>query len=117
LVIRDEVIKKSAELLRLGATMLNECCPECKIPLFKLKSGEIICPSCERKVIFVKTDEEEKEILETLKSAQLEEEINKKIEEIRNKMSSIENPEEIEKLAKTLSTLIDLKEKIHRKKI
>jgi UPF0148 protein len=116
LVIRNEVIKRSAELLRAGATMLNECCPECKIPLFKLKGGEVICPSCERKVIFVKTDEEEKELLEVLKSSQLEEEISKKIEDIRRKIVNSNDPEEIERLAKTLSTLIDLKEKIRRKK-
>jgi len=96
--------------------MLNECCPECKIPLFKLKGGEVICPSCERKVIFVKTDEEEKELLEVLKSSQLEEEISKKIEDIRRKIVNSNDPEEIERLAKTLSTLIDLKEKIRRKK-
>ncbi|MCC6012790.1 MAG: hypothetical protein LM593_00210 [Candidatus Verstraetearchaeota archaeon] len=116
MVIRNEVIKRSAELLRAGATMLNECCPECKIPLFKLKGGEVICPSCERKVIFVKTDEEEKELLEVLKSSQLEEEISKKIEDIRRKIVNSNDPEEIERLAKTLSTLIDLKEKIRRKK-
>ena len=37
-------VKKAAELLRQGATMLEEPCPICKMPLFKLKNGDIVCP-------------------------------------------------------------------------
>lgn len=50
--------KRMAELLKSGATMLNDYCPDCKVPLFKLRSGDIICPSCNRKVIYVKEGEE-----------------------------------------------------------
>lgn len=114
--MREEVIKKSAELLRAGATMLNEVCPECKIPLFKLKGGEIICPSCNRKVIFVKTDEEEKALLEMFKASELEEGISRKIEELKEKMLSTKDPEEMDKIARTISSLIDLKEKLRQKK-
>ncbi|MCS7097396.1 MAG: hypothetical protein NZ922_00200 [Candidatus Methanomethyliaceae archaeon] len=115
--IREDVIKRSAELLRLGATMLNEVCPDCKIPLFKLKGGEILCPSCNRKVIFVKTDEEEKELLEMLKASELEESISKKIDELKERMLTTNDPEEMDKIARTISSLIELKEKIRHKKI
>ncbi len=41
---RQEALKRMAELLRTGAVMLNETCPICGLPLFKLRSGEIVCP-------------------------------------------------------------------------
>ncbi|MEM1628281.1 MAG: Sjogren's syndrome/scleroderma autoantigen 1 family protein [Desulfurococcaceae archaeon] len=55
--------KIMAELLKSGAIMLAEICPAegCNLPLFKLKSGEVVCP-IHGKVHLVKTDEEAKEI-------------------------------------------------------
>ncbi len=38
------VIRKMADLLRSGATMLAEHCPKCGLPLFRLRTGEIVCP-------------------------------------------------------------------------
>jgi len=60
-------VKKMAELLKSGATMLAETCPikGCNLPLFKLRSGEVICP-VHGKVYLVKTDEEAKRITEEL---------------------------------------------------
>ena len=52
-----EAVKKMADLLRAGATMLRESCPTCNTPLFKLKSGEVVCPVHGR-VFVVKSEEE-----------------------------------------------------------
>ncbi|MET1160579.1 MAG: Sjogren's syndrome/scleroderma autoantigen 1 family protein [Thermoprotei archaeon] len=64
-------VKRMAELLKSGAVMLAETCPVkgCNLPLFKLKSGEIICP-VHGKVYLVRTEEEEKRVREevTLKT-------------------------------------------------
>lgn len=59
---RDPV-KVMAELLKSGAVMLADTCPVegCNLPLFKLKSGEIICPR-HGKVHVVKTEEEAREV-------------------------------------------------------
>ncbi|BDC19008.1 Sjogren's syndrome/scleroderma autoantigen 1 family protein [Acidianus sp. HS-5] len=57
----DDSIKKAAELLRQGATMLSDACPICGSPLFKLKNGDVICP-VHGKVYIVKSDEEEKQV-------------------------------------------------------
>ncbi len=38
-------IRKMADLLRAGATMLAERCPSCGLPLFRLRSGEVVCPN------------------------------------------------------------------------
>ncbi len=51
------VIKKMADLLRSGASMLAEHCPICGLPLFRLKSGEVVCPIHGR-VYLVRTEAE-----------------------------------------------------------
>jgi len=55
--------KIMAELLKSGAIMLAETCPVegCHLPLFKLRTGEVICPIHGR-VHIVKTEEEAKEV-------------------------------------------------------
>lgn len=40
-------VKKMAEALRAGATMLAEPCPNCASPLFRFRSGEVRCVSCD----------------------------------------------------------------------
>jgi len=51
-------MKGMADLLREGATMLSRSCPECGTPLFQLKSGEIVCANCQRRVVIVPEGEE-----------------------------------------------------------
>ena len=51
-------MKGMADLLREGATMLSRSCPECGTPLFKLKSGDIVCANCQRRVVIVPEGEE-----------------------------------------------------------
>jgi len=48
---RALAIKRMTELLRGGATMLGEHCPLCGSPLFRLRSGEIVCPVHGRVVV------------------------------------------------------------------
>ena len=51
-------MKGMADLLRNGATMLGRSCPECGTPLFQLKSGDIVCAKCQRRVVIVPEGEE-----------------------------------------------------------
>ncbi len=51
------VVRKMADLLRSGATMLAEHCPKCGLPLFRLKTGEVVCPIHGR-VYIVKSESE-----------------------------------------------------------
>lgn len=41
----NEQIKKMAELLRSGATMLQDTCPTCSSPLFRFE-GKVFCVKC-----------------------------------------------------------------------
>lgn len=60
---KKDPTKIMAELLKSGAVMLAETCPVegCVLPLFRLRSGEVVCPVHGR-VYIVKTDEEVKEV-------------------------------------------------------
>lgn len=52
-----ELVKKMARLVAEGAAMLAESCPLDGLPLFRLKSGEIVCPVHGR-VIIARSEEE-----------------------------------------------------------
>jgi UPF0148 protein len=66
-----EAMKRMVQLLQQGAVMLAETCPICGLPLFRLKSGEVVCPIHGR-VVIVSSDEEEREVHidETVKLAE-----------------------------------------------
>lgn len=46
-------VKRMADLLKSGATMLSDICPECGSPLFKVK-GEVFCAKCNKPVVYAK---------------------------------------------------------------
>ena len=65
-----------ADLLRSGAAMLQETCPVCATPLFRL-GKDTFCPKCNRPVAIVKSAEEEvklasQQVLDNLDQAVLE---------------------------------------------
>ncbi len=59
--VSPEAMKRMMQLLRQGAVMLAETCPICGLPLFRLKSGEVVCPIHGR-VVIVSSEEEEREV-------------------------------------------------------
>ncbi|MGC9071204.1 MAG: Sjogren's syndrome/scleroderma autoantigen 1 family protein [Acidilobus sp.] len=66
-----KVIKLMANLMAQGAVMLEQTCPICGLPLFRLKNGDVVCP-VHGKVYIVSSDEEarEVEIDETLRQVE-----------------------------------------------
>ncbi|MFX1411897.1 MAG: Sjogren's syndrome/scleroderma autoantigen 1 family protein, partial [Promethearchaeota archaeon] len=55
-------ISKMADLLRSGHKMLNMACPICNNPIFKKRSGETFCPTCNREVLIVKNKNHQKNL-------------------------------------------------------
>ncbi len=106
---RGLAIKRMAELLRGGATMLGEHCPLCGSPLFRLRSGEIVCPIHGR-VVVARTEEEvaEATVLGTL--TELEKALVKRI---ASSIKDIEKGEGEEGL-RILIYLLDAIERIER---
>jgi UPF0148 protein len=60
-VDKDEGIKRAAELLKQGATMLDLACPLDGLPLFRLKNGDVVCP-VHGKVYVVENESQMKQI-------------------------------------------------------
>lgn len=55
------VIKRMAQLVSQGASMLAESCPMDGLPLFRLRNGDVICP-VHGKVMIVSSEEEAREV-------------------------------------------------------
>jgi UPF0148 protein len=55
---KDDIsVKKMASLLRQGATMLADACPQCGSPLLKIKD-DIYCAKCDRRIVYAQSDED-----------------------------------------------------------
>ncbi|MEM1982605.1 MAG: Sjogren's syndrome/scleroderma autoantigen 1 family protein [Sulfolobales archaeon] len=112
----DLSVKKMSELLRAGAVMLSESCPICSLPLFKLKSGEVICPTHGR-VQIVKSDEEILSITTTASLDELERVAVSAINKLRRELEE-ENPDKSDlDIVKTLSAWLDVLERVRKLKI
>jgi len=95
-----------ADLLKQGSTLTQLACPVCASPLIKLKSGHLWCERCQKKVIVVKEGEEPK-VAQSEALTSLEATLMEKVQEIQNRIQHEQNPEELEKLGKTLSGLLE----------
>ncbi|MEN3034978.1 MAG: Sjogren's syndrome/scleroderma autoantigen 1 family protein [Candidatus Methanosuratincola sp.] len=109
---RDSQVKRMADLLREGATMLSQACPECKTPLFRLSSGEVVCPGCNKRVVFAKPSETERVASQSIVASSLEEVLIEKISELQSSLRMSKDVSEIERYVKVLSSLFDLLEKV-----
>ena len=115
-----------ADLLRMGHTMLNIACPVCNNPIFRNKSGEKYCPSCDRKVVFMNDNtaqiNHKKNISESnlsiktdIKEAvyiSLEDGISEKIQWLIEKLRVETDIELISKYVDLISNLLDLLNKV-----
>jgi len=105
-----------ADLLRQGSTLTDLACPACASPLFRLRSGNLWCAKCQKKVIIVKEGEEPAKITGSMVLDTLEATLLAKVQEIQNKMQHEENVEELQKLGTVLSGLLENLEKIRKVK-
>lgn len=112
----EQHIKRMADLLRRGATLTELACPACASPLFRLKSGDLWCAKCEKRVIVVKEGEELAKVTGSMVLNTLEATLLEKIQEIQNKMQHEESVEELQKLGTALSGLLENLEKIRKAK-
>ncbi|AWR99692.1 Sjogren's syndrome/scleroderma autoantigen 1 family protein [Metallosphaera hakonensis] len=105
----EQSVKKAAELLRQGASMLSESCPICNSPLYKLRSGEIVCP-VHGKVIIARDEDEEKRLKRDIALDYVEqllvELMNNVVEKLRNDPM---NPDVILQVIRYLDSLERLK--------
>ena len=106
-------VKKMAELLKSGATMLSETCPECGTPLFR-KGKETFCPKCNKQVVIIESKEQETR----LKSDQVLEDSEKvlfsKIRELNLALRNETDPEKLVAYGNALGSWLGAIEKLRR---
>ncbi|KPV63925.1 MAG: hypothetical protein AOA66_0503 [Candidatus Bathyarchaeota archaeon BA2] len=107
-------IQIMADMLRQGATLTELPCPACSSPLFKLRSGDLWCAKCQKRVVVVKEGESPKGTTSPVLLTSLESTILTKIEEIEGKLREEKDPEKLQRLGALLSTLLENLEKIRR---
>jgi UPF0148 protein len=113
---KEKSIKSMVSLLRQGATLTELSCPACATPLFKLKSGQLWCAQCQKRVIKVSEGETVAEATSSTVLTTLESTILTKIQEIDTKMKEEKDPEKLQKLGTTLTMLLENLEKVRKTK-
>ncbi len=98
-------MKGMADLLRSGATMLSRSCPECGTPLFQLKSGDIVCANCQRRVVIV-PEGEEATAEAGVRLESVEKVIVEKLVTLGQAMSQESDPEALRSLSELLDSLL-----------
>mgnify|MGYP000520396862 CR=1 FL=1 len=111
---KSDRVRLMADLLRGGAVLTDLSCPVCASPLFRLKSGELWCAQCQKKVIVVKEEEEVKEVEALAALSQAESTITMKILEINERLRVEDSLDEIQRLSNIMATLLENLEKIRR---
>ena len=112
----SENIKIMADLLRQGAALMKHVCPACSSPILKLRSGDLWCASCQKRVIIVREGEAEPEATDPTVFASLESTVLAKIQAIEKELKEEKDAEKLSKLGTTLSTLLENLEKIRKVK-
>jgi UPF0148 protein len=111
----DDKMKDMADLLRKGATMLSYSCPECQSPLFKLKTGEIWCANCQKRVVIV-PDGKETTAEQGLRLESLEEALVAKLASFSNHIADEDDPSRLKDIAGVIDALLTALEKLRRVK-
>jgi UPF0148 protein len=109
-------VENMANLLRQGAALTEYSCPACASPLFKLRTGELWCAKCQKRVILVKEGETPEEATRNITLTGVESTVLAKIQEVEARIKDEKDPTQLERLSATLATLLENLEKIKRMK-
>ena len=108
-------IQNMSTLLLSGATMLADSCPDCNVPLFK-KNKNIFCPKCNRKAVFVSSDNEVKQIEQAYSLSETREIVQDiligKTNFVAQKLADCEELGEMKAILQILDMLLDMIVKI-----
>ena len=106
-------VKKMAELLKSGATMLSETCPECGTPLFR-KGKETFCPKCNKPVVIIRSAEEETRLKADRVLEDSEQTLLSKIRELNSAIKNETDPEKLVVYGNALANWLGAMEKLRR---
>lgn len=101
------VAKKMAQLIRQGAVLTQYTCPVCGTPLLRLKNGKYYCAKCDREVVVVRSDEEEREVLIKYGLMDVRDALFRKAVDVAKEMSSASDIDEINRYALALVNILN----------
>ena len=107
-------MKRMVDLLRSGATMLPDVCPICHSPLFKLRSGQVYCPGCDKRVLFVKEGEDISKITQIQVISELSATVNQKLMELTNMAKYESDADRLYELGRCLLTWLEIFERVKK---
>ncbi len=87
-------VKHMADLLKSGATMLSDICPECGSPLFRIK-GEVFCAKCNKPVVYAKATGPQATVSPSHLLDSLEQTIMTKLTEANEFLKTEKEPEKL----------------------
>ncbi len=108
-------VKKMAELLKSGATMLSETCPECGNPLFR-KGKETFCPKCNKPVVIIQSAEQETRLMADRVLEDTQQTLLSKIQEVNIALKNETDPGKMVVYGNALTSWLDAVERIRRLK-
>jgi len=109
-----EVLKRMADALKQGAVMLNLQCPVCSSPLFRLRSGDIWCVKCQKRVVIVKEGQDVMTAASDLLLNALEETLLRKLNDLNERMREEEDLDRLVELCSLMARILDNLERVRR---
>ncbi|MDH5400876.1 MAG: hypothetical protein OEZ01_13215 [Candidatus Heimdallarchaeota archaeon] len=100
--MNDSPIKRAAELLLKGAQMLNQPCPICISPIYKLPDSTLFCTTCDKKLIYEKDNALTNK---TQTNTKINNPILNKIKELTNMLEQEKDLAKIVEIADTIKKL------------
>ena len=109
-------VKRMAELLKSGASMLQETCPECGTPLFK-RGTETFCAKCNRPVVIIRNANDENRLVTDQILDSTEQTLLAKIQQVNNLLKTESDPEKLLAYGNALKTWLDAIDRLRKLKI
>jgi UPF0148 protein len=111
----SEDVKRMADLLKSGATMLSDTCPVCGSPLFKVK-GDIFCAKCNKPVVYARATGPQATISPSMLLESVEQTIIVKITETNELLKLEKDPERLSIYSNLVFGWLSMLEKIRNLK-
>ena len=90
----SEDVKRMADLLKSGATMLSDVCPECGNPHFRVK-GDTFCAKCNKPVVYARPTGPQATVSQSVLLETVEQTIVGKISETNALLKLEKDPEKM----------------------
>jgi UPF0148 protein len=105
-----------SELLKSGATMLQETCPQCGTPLFR-RGAETFCAKCNRPVVMIRNAEDETRLATDQILDSTEQTLLAKIQQVNAALKTESDPEKLVAYGNALKTWLDTIDRLRKLKL